>query len=395
MKKTFRILGIGFIAAVALTFASCSDDEDYPVPANKLPIAAQNFINNYYSGVKISTVEVDKEDGKTEFDVTLANGHEVTFTPEGEWTDVDAPYGQTVPDSFVLPAILDYIRVTYPGQGVNEISRQSYGYEVELTNGIELKFNSIGEYLGLYAPEETNNLPGVAQDFLQKYFSSVSIVSVEVDKEDGNYEYEALLSDGIKVTFTRSGEWIDVDAPQGKSIPDAFILPAIHDYIFDNYPNQAVNEISKERYGFEVELTNGIELCFNTLGEFIGVDSPNSSVELPQSAIKFLNDYYPTANVISVKAERENGKIEYEALLANGHSITFNESGEWIELDAPYGDSVPTAFLNNNIQNYLADNYSGYGVKEISRNSSGYEIELSSGIELIFDVNGNFVRIDR
>ena len=44
---------------------------------------------------------------------------------------------------------------------------------------------------------------------------------------------------------------------------------------------------------------------------------------------------------------------------------------------------------------YVADNYSVTGINEISRDNRGYEVELNTGVELIFDRDGKFVRIDR
>lgn len=131
----------------AVLLWSCSDDKDEPVAVTTLPEAAQTFLSSHYAGVKVQSAVRDKDDHNVEYDVRLANGHEVTFDAEGNWTDVDAPTGQTVPDGLVPEAVALYIATNYPSEGINEISRSAAGYEVDLTNGVDLVFDSFGNFL--------------------------------------------------------------------------------------------------------------------------------------------------------------------------------------------------------------------------------------------------------
>lgn len=111
-------------------------------------------------------------------------------------------------------------------------------------------------------------LPNSAKDFVTKYFSNAVIVSAKVD---GN-EYEAVLSDGTRIDFDKTGSWTDVDAPRGKTIPTGFYPEAIDTYVAANYAGVGINEISKETRGYDVELVSGVDLVFSTTGEFIAVD---------------------------------------------------------------------------------------------------------------------------
>lgn len=111
-------------------------------------------------------------------------------------------------------------------------------------------------------------LPNSAKEFVTTYFSNAVIVSAKVD---GN-EYEAILSDGTKIDFDKTGAWTDVDAPRGKTIPTGFYPEAIDTYVAANYTGVGINEISKEKRGYDVELVSGVDLVFSTTGEFIAVD---------------------------------------------------------------------------------------------------------------------------
>lgn len=143
--RYFKSVAVAMFSAVLLW--SCSDDKDEPVAVSTLPEAAQTFLTSHYAGVKVQSAVRDKDDHRVEFDVRLANGHEVTFDAEGNWIDVDAPAGQTVPGGLVPEAVLLYIVTNYPSEGINEISRSAAGYDVDLTNGVDLEFDFLGNFL--------------------------------------------------------------------------------------------------------------------------------------------------------------------------------------------------------------------------------------------------------
>lgn len=149
MNKVFRYFACAALAMFsAVALCSCSDDDkDEPVSVSTLPESAQNFLTSHYAGVKVQSAVRDKDGKKVEFDVRLANGHEVTFDADGNWTDVDAPAGETVPGGLVPEAVALYIATNYSSEGINEVSRSAAGYDVDLTNGVDLEFDSLGNFL--------------------------------------------------------------------------------------------------------------------------------------------------------------------------------------------------------------------------------------------------------
>jgi len=113
-----------------------------------------------------------------------------------------------------------------------------------------------------------NELPAAVTSFVSTYFPSQEI-NVSQKDNDG---YEVMLSDGTMIDFNLSGEWVDVDAPVGKTIPSGFYPAAIDSYIATNVNGTGINEISKEPVGYDVELVSGVELIFDTDGGFVGYD---------------------------------------------------------------------------------------------------------------------------
>lgn len=145
MKRLIKFLPLALVCVLACAMASCSDDDndDRLIVASSLPTAAKTFISTYYPGQTVVTATIDKN----EYDVVLSNRHSIDFNNDGEWLDVDAPAGQTVPTGFYPEAINSYIAANCSGAGINEISRESRGYDVELTSGTDLFFNLDGTLL--------------------------------------------------------------------------------------------------------------------------------------------------------------------------------------------------------------------------------------------------------
>lgn len=141
MKKFVSILVLCLMVASAAVAACSSKDE--PIAYDALPAAARTFLATNYPGVNTAKVE---RDGRT-YDVTLVNGHEIEFDASGQWTDIDAPAGASVPTAAVPAAILAYVIETYPNAAINEISRERRGFDVELTTGLDLEFDSAGNFV--------------------------------------------------------------------------------------------------------------------------------------------------------------------------------------------------------------------------------------------------------
>lgn len=120
------------------------------------------------------------------------------------------------------------------------------------------------------SPEE---LPAEGQTFLSDHFAGLNVVRVEKEKDRSEgTEYEARLENGVVVKFDKNGNWDDVDAPANAALPTSFILTPVVEYLAAEYPDTEINEIDKEPHGFDVELTNGLDLEFDAEGQFIRID---------------------------------------------------------------------------------------------------------------------------
>ncbi|MDE7376956.1 MAG: PepSY-like domain-containing protein [Muribaculaceae bacterium] len=143
MKKLFRLFPLLFVAVLALGATSCSDDKDEPVSSAELPAKAQEFVSTYFPTATITLTTKDKD----EYEVFLSEGTRIDFNKAGEWQDVDAAPGKVVPSGFYPAAIDENVAEVAADAGINEISKESYGYEVELLSGLEMKFDQNGAFI--------------------------------------------------------------------------------------------------------------------------------------------------------------------------------------------------------------------------------------------------------
>lgn len=116
---------------------------------------------------------------------------------------------------------------------------------------------------------------------------------------------------------------------------------------------------------------------------------------LPESARSTIAKNFK-ATVSLVKIDKGIGGIhEYEVILTDGTEISFDKNGNWDNIETSKYNSVPSAFLPAGVRDYVAKQHAGAKVVGIDKERSGYEVELSNGIDMKFDKNGNFIRYDK
>ncbi|MDE7347426.1 MAG: PepSY-like domain-containing protein [Muribaculaceae bacterium] len=135
------------ILTVIIGAFSASARNNYSHNQEDLPIAAQTILkNNFKAGV--SHIKIEKDFGKIkEYDVILTDGTEVTFDSHGNWKDIEVRQNASVPATLVPKAIADYVNQNQKNAKITGIEKNRSGYEVELSNGVEMKFNSESRFI--------------------------------------------------------------------------------------------------------------------------------------------------------------------------------------------------------------------------------------------------------
>lgn len=142
MKKYLLMLGL----LIGITAAASAKDT-YAHDASVLPEAARTTIANNFKS-KVSVVKIDKDFGRiSEYEVTLTDGTEISFDSKGNWENVETNNAKSVPAGFIPKAISDYVAKNQPNTRIVGIDKERNGYEVELSNGVDIKFNKDGQFV--------------------------------------------------------------------------------------------------------------------------------------------------------------------------------------------------------------------------------------------------------
>lgn len=108
-----------------------------------LPRNAQTFIHDLFPETAVAKVENDFAD--REYEVTMTDGSEVTFNYDGQWLQIEAPDGATLPSSSLTAIMPEDVVLTTLGSDtlrnggvidyVEEVTLTPEGYLVEYVAG--------------------------------------------------------------------------------------------------------------------------------------------------------------------------------------------------------------------------------------------------------------------
>lgn len=162
MKKS----GILLAAIICMMMQTVSASaQDRFISIEQLPQTIEAFIQKHFPGQVIDYANIDSEFADTDFDddfddafddnfdnttyeVCLNNGIELDFDMNGNWKKVDCYY-MTVPNQIIPTPIAQYVDTHFDGHDIVKIDKKHYGYEIELSNGVEVKFNHQGELISI------------------------------------------------------------------------------------------------------------------------------------------------------------------------------------------------------------------------------------------------------
>lgn len=118
--------------------------------------------------------------------------------------------------------------------------------------------------------QNTNANPAITQ-FVTQYFPEATIQMVMPDEDD----IDVVLNDYTKIEFKLNNEWKKVDCEHATkfiSVPATLVPEQITAYVNANFPNTIIKKLEKKFFGWEIELSNGLEVKFNNNFKVTKVD---------------------------------------------------------------------------------------------------------------------------
>jgi hypothetical protein len=142
MKKLLTLL------IVMLGAISMANARDYvTTDVAQLPAAAQKILKTHFPKTGVNHIKIDSNIiGSKDYDVILDNGTELDFDNSGNLKEIDCGHN-AVPAALVLKPIRDYVANNFKGRKIVGLEINSRSYDVELSDGLDLKFDRSGNFL--------------------------------------------------------------------------------------------------------------------------------------------------------------------------------------------------------------------------------------------------------
>lgn len=120
-------------------------------------------------------------------------------------------------------------------------------------------------------PVTFEQLPQAAQAFIKQNFADREIAFAKVDKDWFDATYDVLFTNGEKLEFNKKGEWKEMKC-RLTAVPEKALPAAIVKFVNEKYPGAKVLSIEKDRYEYEVKLSNFWEITFDLQFNVIDLD---------------------------------------------------------------------------------------------------------------------------
>ena len=115
--------------------------------------------------------------------------------------------------------------------------------------------------------------------------------------------------------------------------------------------------------------------------------------QLPQKVQQFIKQHFSSEEVAYALLDRGFLETRYDVTFISGIKLEFSKDGEWREVDCKYAP-VPAVLVPSKIAEFVTKNYPDVAIVQIDRDQRDYEIKLSNGLELTFDLKFNLIKID-
>lgn len=115
--------------------------------------------------------------------------------------------------------------------------------------------------------------------------------------------------------------------------------------------------------------------------------------ETPGQIISYINAHFPKSEIISVKKDKEVLKTEYKVKLNTMVELEFDGNFSIKKIESR--SALPQSVVPEKIAAYIHKNYPNNKIIEWKKEKKGQKIELDNDIDLLFNMNGKFLRIDR
>jgi uncharacterized protein YuzE len=107
----------------------------------------------------------------------------------------------------------------------------------------------------------------------------------------------------------------------------------------------------------------------------------------------FIRKYFNPSDVSYIEREREGMHLEYNVFLKDATEIDFDHQGNLQSIDCRR-NAVPEGIVPELITSFVSLHHPDQIIVEYAISYRFLTVEISNGLDLVFDLEGHFVRVD-
>jgi|BioPla2DNA2_1021312.scaffolds.fasta_scaffold08771_2 hypothetical protein len=116
------------------------------------------------------------------------------------------------------------------------------------------------------------------------------------------------------------------------------------------------------------------------------------SSDLPREISTYILTHFPDNTILQAVIERDGLTKTYNIILSENISLEFNRKKEIIDIDSE--TKLPDSVIPAKILQYVTTNYPDNFITDWELDNKNQQVQLNNGLDLEFNMNGDFLRID-
>lgn len=116
------------------------------------------------------------------------------------------------------------------------------------------------------------------------------------------------------------------------------------------------------------------------------------STDLPSEVTSYISTHFPNNTIVQVIKDIDGLTKTYDILLSESISLEFNRKKEIIDIDGIA--QLPNSVIPDKILQYVTTNYPTNFITDWELDDKNQQVQLDNGLDLEFNMKGDFLRID-
>lgn len=134
-----------------------------------------------------------------------------------------------------------------------------------------------------------------------------------------------------------------------------------------------------------------LSLIFNTSCNDDDSETPVQSQEIPSEIKNYVTTNFPSSTITNATIENDDSH-KYEITLSGGYKLKFNSANAIVDIEGT--SKLPDSVIPAKILQYVTTNYPSNYIISWETDSTTQEVKLNNNVELVFNMSGDFIRID-